>query len=347
MIRVAIAGASGYVGGELIRLLLDHPNVELIAVTSEKNEGLPLGRVHPHLRGRTGLRFSKLADLKACDALLLALPHGTAASRIEQFVQLVGENGRIIDCSADFRLRSAANYKEWYGEAHPAPEWLPQFVYGLPECNRERLVGARFASGVGCNATAIQLALLPLERAGLLSRNHPVIAEVKVGSSEGGASAGPASHHPIRSGCVRSYAPTGHRHAAEVEQTFIGLDLHLSITAVEMVRGALATCHLQVGPEVDERTVLRAYANFCSAEPFVELIHDRAGLYRHPEPKLVAGTNRAQVGFAIDSTRGHLVALSAIDNLGKGAAGTAVQTLNLMCGFPENTALTAFGYHPV
>jgi len=347
VIRVAIAGASGYVGGELIRLLLGHPEVALVAVTSERSSGLPLGRVHPHLRGRTRLRFSKLAELEPVDALFLALPHGSAAKEIETFARLVGETGRIVDCSADFRLRDAANYASWYGAEHPAPAWLERFVYGLPELGRERLDGARFVSGVGCNATAVQLALLPLERAGLLSREHPIIVEVKVGSSEGGASESPASHHPVRSGCARSYAPTGHRHAAEVEQTFPGLALHLSITAIEMVRGALATCHVRVPTDLDERTVLKAFAAFCAEEPFVELVHERAGLFRHPEPKLVAGTNRVQLGFDLDAARGRLVVLSAIDNLGKGAAGTAVQSLNVICGLEETAGLEAFGYHPL
>ena len=347
MIRAAIVGASGYVGGELARLLLGHSQIELVAATSERSAGQPLGRLHPHLRGRTKLRFSRRADLESVDTLFLALPHGRASEAIESFAELVGENGKIVDCSADFRLRDGAHYESWYGEEHANPGWLDSFVYGLPEVNRERLRETRFASGVGCNATAIQLALLPLERAGLLSREHPVIAEVKVGSSEAGASEGPGSHHPIRSGCVRSYAPTGHRHAAEVEQTFPELDLHLSITAIEMVRGALATCHVRVAPDLDERTVLRAYANFCNQEPFVDLIHERAGLYRHPEPKLVAGTNRAQLGFALDSARGRLVALGAIDNLGKGAAGTAIQTFNVMQGFEETEGLEAFAYHPI
>lgn len=345
--RVAIAGGSGYVGGELARLILGHPGLELAAITSERLAGQPLGRVHPHLRGRTRLRFSTLASLEPVDALFLAMPHGRASGSIDALAELVGEAGYLVDCSADFRLRDAAEYERWYGEAHLAPEWLDRFVYGLPELDRGVFEGARFASGVGCNATAVQLALLPLERAGLLERGAPVIAEVKAGSSEGGATGNPASHHPIRSGCLRSYAPVGHRHAAEVEQSLPGLELFLSITAVELVRGALATCHLRVAPDVTERDVLKAYASFCADEPFVELLHERAGAYRHPEPKLVAGTNRAQVGFALEPGRGRLVALCAIDNLGKGAAGTAIQSLNLMAGLPETSGLEAFGIHPI
>ena len=344
MIRAAIAGGSGFVGGELARWLTEHPAVELTQVTSERHAGQPIERVHPHLRGRARLRFRPLAELEPSDVLFLALPHGEAARDLARFTGLAE---RIVDCSADFRLDTQEAYARWYGDDHPCPEELSGFVYGLPEVQRERLAGATRASGVGCNATAVQLALLPLERAGLLSREHPVVAEVKVGSSEGGASAGPASHHPVRSGCVRSYAPVGHRHAAEVEQTLGGLELHLSITAIERVRGALATCHVRLDREVDERELLRAYRRFEGGEPFVDVVHERAGLYRHPEPKLVVGTNRAQIGFALDAERGRVVALCAIDNLGKGAAGTAVQAMNLMLGREETEGLSFAGLHPL
>jgi len=341
--KVSIAGGSGFVGGELCRWLLAHPTFELGGVTSQRNAGAPIASVHPHLRGRTSTRFVKLEDLEACDALVLALPHGHAAREFARFERLAP---RIVDCSADFRLRDGATYERWYGEVHPRPEMLDTFVYGLPELTRERLRGASRASGVGCNATAATLALLPLERAGLLGREHPVVVDVKVGSSEGGASASASSHHPLRSGCVRSYAPVGHRHTAEIEQAFGGLEVHLSITAVELVRGALATCHVRVPRGLAERDLLRAYQQFAAAEPFVDFVHERRGLFRVPEPKLVAGTNRAQIGFALDAERGRVVSLCALDNLGKGAAGTAVQALNLMCGFEEAAGLEAFALHP-
>ena len=344
MIRAAVAGASGYVGGELLRWLLDHPLVEPVQATSERLAGQPLQRVHPHLRGRSALRFTRLEELEACDVLFLALPHGRAAREIERFASLAP---RIVDCSADFRLRDPERYARWYGEEHPAPEWLERFVYGLPETNRDALANATHVSGVGCNATAVQLALLPLERAGLLPRTRPIVADVKVGSSEGGASESAASHHPVRSGCVRSYAPVGHRHAAEVEQTYEGLDLDLSITSIEMVRGALATCHLHLDEDQDERELTRIWRRFAAHEPFVDVLHERAGHYRHPEPKLVAGTNRAQLGFAWEPERRRLVALAAIDNLGKGAAGTAIQAMNLMLGFEEDAGLAFHGLHPV
>ncbi|GIV96090.1 MAG: N-acetyl-gamma-glutamyl-phosphate reductase [Herpetosiphonaceae bacterium] len=344
MIRVSIAGGSGYVGGELLRLLLDHPHVEIGQVTSERRAGQFISSAHPNLRGRTQLRFTSLATLEPCDLLILALPHGRAAREIERFAALAE---RVIDCSADFRLPDAESYERWYGAPHPAPEWLRRFVYGLPELNREAIAGARYVSGVGCNASAVNLALLPLVRSGAIDTSRGVIAEVKAGSSEGGAEPGEASHHPERSGAVRSYAPVGHRHTAEI-QTALGIEqIHLSITAVELVRGALATCHVFLREPLAEKELWRIYRQSYSDEPFVRLVHERSGIYRHPEPKILAGSNYADVGWSLDERTGRVVALCAIDNLMKGAAGTAVQCLNLMYGFEERTGLGFPGLHPI
>ncbi len=344
MIRVAIAGASGYVGGELLRLLLRHPAVAVTQATSERRAGQFVHAAHPNLRGHTDLRFTPLATLESCDVLILALPHGDAARNIERYAALAP---RIIDCSADFRLSDPERYERWYGEEHPHPAWLGRFVYGLPELNRASIRNARYVSGVGCNATAINLALLPLVRAGLLDDSRPVIAEVKVGSSEGGNTPGEGSHHPERSHAVRSYAPVGHRHTAEVQQALGITDVHLSITAVELVRGALATCHAWLREPLQDRDMWRAYRSAYNADPFVRIIHERSGIYRHPEPKILAGTNYADVGWALDESSGRVVALAAIDNLGKGAAGTAVQCLNLMHDLPETLGLEFIGLHPV
>lgn len=344
MIRASIAGGSGFVGGELARWLCDHPEVELAQVTSERQAGQPAHRVHPHLRGRGLLRFSSLSELEPCDVLFLALPHGEAVRQLERFE---GVAERIIDCSADFRLRDPDAFARWYGAEHPDPERNASFTYGLPEVNRAALRGVTRASGVGCNATVVQLALLPLERAGLLPRERPVVADVLAGTSEGGATANAGSHHPLRSGSLRSYAPAGHRHGAEVEQTFPGVDLHLSVTAMDRVRGALATCHVPLTDVIDERELLRVWHEAVADEPFLDLVHERAGAYRHPDPKLVTGTNRAQLGFALDQERSRVVALCALDNLGKGAAGSAVQSMNLMLGFEETAGLTFHGIHPL
>lgn len=344
MIRVSIVGASGYVGGELLRLLLQHPGVELVQATSERRAGQFVSTAHPNLRGHTELKFTSLNSLTPCDLLILALPHGHAAQQVERFAELAP---RLIDCSADFRLQDPETYARWYGGEHSQPEWLSRFVYGLPETNREAIREARYVSGVGCNATAVNLALLPLVRAGVLDEDRPVIAEVKVGSSEGGNEPNESSHHPERSHVVRSYAPVGHRHTAEVQQALGLRNVHLSITAVELVRGALATCHGWLREPVADRDLWRAYRSTYMAEPFVRIVKERSGAYRLPEPKILAGSNYADVGWALDEQTGRIVAIAALDNLQKGAAGTAVQCLNVMHGLPESMGLGAIGLHPV
>ncbi|MBX7222761.1 MAG: N-acetyl-gamma-glutamyl-phosphate reductase [Blastocatellia bacterium] len=344
MLRVSIVGASGYVGGELIRLLLGHPQVRLHQITSERLAGQYLHSAHPNLRGATDLRFTSVQVLESCDVLILALPHGQAAQKIETFAQIAPH---LIDASADFRLADTAVYERWYGAPHPCPEWLTRFAYGLPEVNRERIREGRYVSGVGCNATAVNLALLPLVQAGLVDTHRDIVAEVKVGSSEGGNEATEASHHPERSGVVRSFAPTGHRHTAEVNAV-LGLEnIHLSITSVELVRGALATCHAFVREPVTDREIWRAFRATYGNEPFVRIVHEKRGMYRHPEPKILAGSNFADVGWSLDEQTGRIVTLCAIDNLMKGAAGSAVQCLNLMCGFEERTGLGFTGLHPI
>lgn len=345
-LRVGIVGASGYTGGDLLRLLLQHPGVEVTQVTSESSIGGALHQRHPHLRGQTALRFIGRDALEACDVLFLALPHGEAQRDIAHYAGLAE---RIVDLSADFRLRDAAVYQQYYGAAHTAPEWLERFVYGLPELNRDQLRGARYASGVGCNATATLLAVWALVYAGLLDNNQPLIADVKVGSSEAGRTPTESSHHPARSGVVRPFQMTGHRHEAEVRQalnTCGDYDTRLAITSVELVRGAAAAVHVTLQKGLTERELWTAYRAVWSNEPFVRIVHEKGGLHRHPEPRLLSGTNYADVGWEYDPATGRAVLLSAIDNLGKGAAGTAVQCMNLMCGFDETTALTFGGMYP-
>jgi N-acetyl-gamma-glutamyl-phosphate/LysW-gamma-L-alpha-aminoadipyl-6-phosphate reductase len=344
--KVAIAGGSGYTGGELLRLLLAHPEVDVAQVTSESRRGDYVHSAHPNLRGRSALRFSALDDLASCDVLFLCLPHGEAMRR----PGLLDLAPRTIDLSADFRLRDATRYERWYGAPHAAPDLLGRFVYGLPELHREALRRATRISGVGCLATATILALYPLVRGGVV-RPDPIVVEAKVGSSAAGNTANPADHHPERAGVLRSFMPVGHRHTAEVEQelTFDGTrpTVHLSATAVEAVRGVLATAHAFLGAPVEERDLWRIYREWYGAEPFVRLVKERAGIYRLPEPKILAGSNYCDVGFALDAARGRVVALAAIDNLMKGAAGTAVQCMNLMCSLPETLGLEFAGLHPI
>ncbi|MDH4066926.1 MAG: N-acetyl-gamma-glutamyl-phosphate reductase, partial [Acidobacteriota bacterium] len=248
-------------------------------------------------------------------------------------------------------LRDAAAYVRWYGKPHASPAWLDRFVYGLPELHRAQIVGATHVSGVGCNATATTLAIWPLAKAGLLDTSRGVICEVKVGSSEGGAAASEATHHPERAGVIRSFAPTGHRHTAEVLQALehggVATAVHLSATAVDNVRGVLATAHAFVVEGVTERELWKAWRDAWGREPFVRIVKERTGLYRYPEPKILAGTNFADVGFEFDPATRRVVALCAIDNLMKGAAGTAVQCANIMHGWNETLGLEFPGLHPV
>ncbi|MBM4461151.1 MAG: N-acetyl-gamma-glutamyl-phosphate reductase [Chloroflexi bacterium] len=346
-VRVSIVGGSGYGGGELLRLLLGHPQVEITQVTSESHAGDYVHSLHPNLRPIRHLqpiRFTALSELQLCDVLFLALPHGEAQRRITRFAELAG---RIVDLSADFRLRDPKLYESYYGEPHAAPAWLERFAYGLPEVNRSALRHTQYASGVGCNATASILALLPLVRADLLLPGQRIVVDVKAGSSEGGASASAASHHPERRDAVRSFAPIGHRHEAEVRQALGVADVYLSVTSVELVRGVLATAHAWVRPGATEKDLWRACRAVYGQEPFVRIVHERSGIYRHPEPKLLAGTNLADVGWELDPKTGRLVMLAAIDNLGKGAAGSAVQCMNLMLGWDETLGLEFGGLHPV
>jgi N-acetyl-gamma-glutamyl-phosphate/LysW-gamma-L-alpha-aminoadipyl-6-phosphate reductase len=276
--------------------------------------------------------------------LFLALPHGEAQKRIGQLAELAP---RIVDLSADFRLHDADLYRHWYGEAHRAPEWLPKFIYGLPELHREEMRQANYVSGVGCNATASILALLPLVRNNLLDTRRPIVVDLKVGSSEGGNSPSLASHHPERSGSLRSFAPVRHRHTAEVGQELGLNDVHLSITSVDLVRGVLATAHGFVREGITEKDLWRAYRSTYRNEPFVRIVKDKTGIYRYPEPKILAGSNYADVGFELDEAICRGVSLCAIDNLMKGAAGSAVQAMNLMCGFSEREGLDFPGLHPI
>ena len=344
MTSVSIIGGSGYGGGELLRLLLGHPNVEIKQVTSRSHLGEYVYQVHPNLRKRTQLKFSDPASMEPVDILFLAQPHGQAQHNINEYTKLAP---KIIDLAADFRLRDAAFYKEWYGEDHAVPEWLSKFVYGLPELHREELKTASYVSGVGCNATASNLALFPLIKADLLDLSSPIIIEIKVGSSEGGAEGNSGSLHAERANVIRTFSAFGHRHTAEVIQEMGVRDVSLTMTAVDLVRGVLATAHAKVKHGVANKDLWKAYRAVANENPFVRVVKEQRGIYRVPEPKILAGSNYADVGFELDESSRHIVAMCAIDNLMKGASGSAVQCMNLMMGWEETLGLEFFGLHPI
>ena len=342
-LRVAIVGASGYAGGEALRLALGHPYLEVVQVTSERFAGEPVGNVHPNLRGVTRLRFEPLTDLRQADVLIAGLPHGTFAGQLERFEDHADV---LIDLSSDMRLQDPERYERTYGAPHPAPDRLAEFVYAMPERNRSRLVGAKRIAGAGCIATATQLAIAPFLQTPILAK-HDVIADAKIGSSAAGASPSRASHHPERAGALRSYAPVGHRHEPEISQAFDDrMAIHLSATAVERVRGILVTAHLFVQDGTSEQDVLMALRDAYDDEPFVRLVLARKGIHRVPDPRILDGSNYADLGFALDRDTGRLVMLAAIDNLVKGTAGHAIQSLNIAAGFDETAGLTFPGLHP-
>ena len=340
--KVGIVGGSGYTGGELLRLLLRHPKVEVAQVTSDSMAGKPIGRAHPNLRKVTDLTFTPHSDLEPCDLLFLAMPHGRSMARMPDFLVRAG---KVIDLSADFRLKDPALYREYYGVEHPRPDLLALSVYGLPELHREAIRQATLVSGPGCIATAASLAIHPLAKAGLIDPERLVV-DAKTGSSAGGVDGGTASQHPERSGVMRIYAPAGHRHTAEIEQE-TGVKVALSCHAVEAVRGILATCHAFLQDSVTSKDLWRVYREAYQGEPFVRIVTEAAGLYRYPEPKILAGTNFCDVGFALDAHANRVVSVAALDNLMKGAAGTAVQCMNLVAGYPETMGLDFLGLHPV
>ncbi|MBN1940352.1 MAG: N-acetyl-gamma-glutamyl-phosphate reductase [Candidatus Aminicenantes bacterium] len=347
-LRVSVVGAAGYGGGELLRLLLDHPGADVRQAVSRRFAGEPVSLVHPNLRSFRPFVFSRPEDVEQCDVLFLSLPNGESMGEMDRWMKTAAV---IIDLGADFRLRRPEDWKAWYAADHKRPELLGRFVYGLPEVAREEVRTADYIAGPGCEAAASILGLYPLAKEGIV-RSGPVVVDAKMGSSAAGAAPAESTHHPERAGVVRTYKPTGHRHTIEIaralENAGASLPLHLTATAIGMVRGILATIHVfpDCGP-VSEKDVWRAYRAAYADEPFVRVVKQTRGLYRFPEPKILQGTNFCEIGFELEDGGRRLVVLSALDNLVKGAAGNAVQCFNLRAGFPETTGLTFPGLHPV
>jgi N-acetyl-gamma-glutamyl-phosphate/LysW-gamma-L-alpha-aminoadipyl-6-phosphate reductase len=353
VVRAGVLGASGYAGGELIRLLLGHGKVELAFASSRRHAGEYLFRVHPNLRGVTDMQFvsndlSKIAG--EVDLIFTALPHGQSMKFLPD---LIKSGVKVVDLSADFRLKNPADYETWYGFKHPAPEMLGRFVYAVPELNKEEIRSADLSASPGCMAITSILALAPLfkQRDVAIDPLH-VVVDAKIASSGSGGKPSLATHFSERYGVVRPYKPVGHRHSSEIEQVMSGLSgskvtVSMSAHAINMVRGILSTCHVFYEGDVQNSTVWKMYRSLYGGQPFIRMVKDKQGPFRLPDPKVVVGSNYCDVGFEIDE-RGHrIVALGAIDNLLKGAAGNAVQVMNLMLGFDEKQGLAAAPLHPV
>lgn len=345
-LSVSIIGASGYAGGELLRLLLGHPHVEVKQVTSERHRGKPVSRLHPNLRGATTLKFQPMNEIEECDVLFACLPHGRLMNSLHTIRAFAPE---IIDLSGDFRLKDPQDYDRWYNAPHACPDLLDKFVYGIPEIHREAMRDARYVSSAGCNATAVILPLYPLYKQGLVEEMRTVV-EVKAGSSQGGATSSDASHHPERRGAVRTYKPCGHRHIAEMLQELRfdkDIHIHFTATSIDMVRGVHAVCHVFLKESLSEKDLWKIYREAYGSEPFIRIVKEAKGIHRQPEPKFLAGSNYCDIGFEKDPHSNRVVVFSAIDNLMKGAAGQAVQAFNIMNGFDERTGLEFMGLHPV
>jgi N-acetyl-gamma-glutamyl-phosphate/LysW-gamma-L-alpha-aminoadipyl-6-phosphate reductase len=348
--KAAVIGGSGYGGAELVRRLLVHPDVELVRVASIDFVGEPLSAVHPNLEGRTELKFEGIDAAEAArgmDVVLLGLPHKVSAGKAQA---IMATGARIVDLSGDFRLRDPAAYEKYYGAKHPCPEQLTKgtFVYGLPELSREAIARAKYVASPGCFATTIELALLPLARAGLLS--GPVEIVGITGSSGSGIAPSAGTHHPTRSNNLKTYKPLEHQHIPEVVQTLVQAgakdDLVLRFVPVSapLSRGIFATCFAHVDDKVDAGAVRKLYAEAYAREPFV-----RVPAKRLPEVVAVKGSNFCEVGVQPGDVAGGkrlFACFSATDNLIKGGAGQAIQSMNLMLGLDERLTLEDPGGWP-
>ena len=335
MIRIGIVGGTGYTGVELLRLLAQHSQAEIVAITSRGDAGTAVSGMFPSLRGRVDLRFEDpaKANLSACDVVFFATPNGIA---MQQAPALLEAGVRVIDLAADFRIKDVAEWEKWYGMTHACPEWVDKAVYGLPEMNREQIRSARLVANPGCYPTAVQLGFMPLLKSGLLETSS-LIADAKSGVSGAGRKAETHIMFAEASDNFKAYGVSGHRHLPEIRQGLgmmsgasVGLTFVPHLTPI--IRGIHATLYGRIKSEADFQGLFeRAYAN----EPFVDVLPDKS----HPETRSVRSANICRIAIHRPQGGDTLVILSVIDNLVKGAAGQAVQNMNLMFGLDESTGL--------
>ena len=337
--RVAIVGVTGYAGGELARILLRHPEVELVAAVARSHRGEPLRDVQPHLHGAPESLVVG-SDIGDAEVVITALPAGEAAKLAPAWLK---EGRSLIDVGSDFRLREASGYQRWYGYTHPSPELLREAVYGLTEFARTRVRGARLVSNPGCYPTASLLALAPAVRAGLIGDD--VIVDAKSGVSGAGHSVDEAYLYGSIDENVRAYGVPRHRHTPEIAQELTALGAaspRLTFTPhlIPMTRGLIATCYAPLRDGVTAEQVADVYARAYAEEPFVRVTR------AFPQTKAALGSNWCLVHAVVDEANGRLIAMGALDNLVKGAAGSAVQNLNVMRGYPETLGLEGLPLWP-
>ena len=345
--KASIIGGSGYGAAEIIRRLLVHPDVELVRVASIDHVGELLSAAHPNLEGLSELRFEKLEPEDAAagmDVVFLGLPHKVSAGTVPR---ILGSGARIIDLSGDFRLKDAAAYEKYYGVAHPAPHLLKEAVYGLPEIHREAIRTAQLIASPGCFATAITLGLLPLAQTGLLEGGVETVGIT--GSSGSGVVPSAGTHHPVRAMNLKAYKPLVHQHLPEIQQTLTeqgatGLVLHFVPVSAPLTRGIFATSFARVDAHLTAERLAEAFHKAYAGARFV-----RVPSRRLPEVVAVSGSNYVEVGFELGPVEGNervVACFTAIDNLIKGGAGQAVQSMNIALGLPEETTLADAGGFP-
>jgi len=343
--RAVVWGANGMAGGEVLRILAGHPCLTAASAVSRSRAAQPVWTIHPHLRSDfPEMTFITPEEALAApaDVVFLALPHGASWKIIKEYR---ARGVKVADLSADVRLKDVKLYEEWYGQ-HPAPELMEEAVYGLPELHREELKKTSLSSGVGCNAACAILGLLPLAKANLIAEAR---LELRVGSSEAGGTPSQGGHHPYRDRTLRVYEAFRHRHLAEVMQE-CGLSssvLTMTMTAAPIVRGVQMLGQVRLTNKVKESEIWKAYRSMMTEQPFWFLSPARPAHLRLPDPRHVLGSNRALTGFSLHEDGERLLVVSALDNLMKGAAGTAVQCANLMLGFDETAGLTMKPVYPV
>ncbi len=345
--QLVLLGASGFAGAELLRRLLRHPHVEVLRVVAKDHVGENIAAAHLNLTGASRLVFEDLPAAEAvrgADLIVMGLP---VAASLEVVEAAERTGARLIDLSGAFRLKDPEAFQRYYGEPHPRPELLADFVYGLPELNRERIRGARWVASPGCFATAIELGLLPLAEAGLLLGELQVVAIT--GSSGAGASPSATTHHPLRANNLRTYKPLLHQHTPEIVETLNGAGARISAlnfvpVSAPLTRGIFATSFVHVPAELDAATLDDIFRRRYAEERCVRIPQGRL-----PEVLAVSGSSTAEVGLALGPVLGRsrvLSVFSALDNLIKGGAGQAIQSLNLMLGVDETTSLDDFGPFP-
>jgi N-acetyl-gamma-glutamyl-phosphate/LysW-gamma-L-alpha-aminoadipyl-6-phosphate reductase len=342
-IKIGLYGGSGYGGSELLRILLLHPNAEIVFVTANEHAGKPVGEVHRNLLGLTDLSFTfapeDTATLADLDCIFLALPHGQAMEVVPRLPQ----NVKAIDLSGDFRLRDQGSFVQHYGRPHSAMESQSEFVYGLTETNREAIRGARLVANPGCFATSTLLGLAPLVATGLIEIDGRVIVDAKTGSSGSGAKAAPNTHHPQRMNSFYAYKPFTHQHVPEIEQELESVgdwnsELVFMTHSLPVSRGIFSSIYVAMKEETTEEQLQSLFAEFYRDSFFVRLVKGS------PDINWVKTTNFCDLGFAARGRQA--VIFSALDNLVKGAAGQAVQNMNLMFGLDEKTGLMLVGTNP-